>query len=168
MGRFVIGLKAYFEIGHWPRMRGREAMDSGLERQVIAVVRDLFFSIRIKETLQAHGYTVAVANSPQALMAALADAPTALIVLDLNFRGIDPPATIAQLKADPASKTIPILAFGSHLDHAARDAAKAAGADRVVPNSKLAEDLPALAARYATPGYAPSDGDEDGADDEGR
>jgi CheY-like chemotaxis protein len=135
-------------------------MDSGSERRVIAVVRDLFFSIRIKETLQAHGYTVAVANSPQALTVALADAPTALIVLDLNFRGIDPPATIAQLKANPASKAIPVLAFGSHLDHAARDAAKAAGADRVVPNSKLAEDLPALAARYATPGYTPT-GDED-------
>ena len=140
-------------------------MDNGSERRVIAVVRDLFFSIRIKETLQAHGYVVAVANSPQALTTALADAPTALIILDLNFRGIDPPATIAQLKADPASKAIPILAFGSHLDRAARDAAKAAGADRVVPNSKLAEDLPALAARYVTPGYASVGDDEDDADE---
>jgi CheY-like chemotaxis protein len=139
-------------------------MESGTERRVVTIVRDLFFSIRIKETLQAHGYAVAVANSPQALAAALAAAPTALIILDLNFRGIDPPATIAQLKANPASKAIPILAFGSHLDHAARDAAKAAGADRVVPNSKLAEDLPALAARYATPGGAPT-GDEDDADE---
>jgi CheY-like chemotaxis protein len=140
-------------------------MGNGMGRRVVAVVQDLFFSIRIKETLQAHGYAVVVANSARALSAALADAPTALIILDLNFRGIDPPAIIAQLKAGAASKAIPILAFGSHLDHAARDAAKAAGADRVVPNSKLAEGLPALAARYANPGYAPT-GDEDGADDE--
>src|SRR5829696_6524686 len=106
-------------------------MDNGSERRVIAVVRDLFFSIRIKETLQAHGYAVAVANSPQALTAALADAPTALIILDLNFRGIDPPATIARLKADPASGAIP-----------------------------------ALAARYAAPGYASTADEETDADDE--
>ena len=140
-------------------------MDNGVERRVVAVVRDLFFAIRIKETLQAHGYAVVVANSAQALTAALADAPAALIVLDLNFRGIDPPATIAHLKADPASKAIPLLAFGSHLDRAARDAAKAAGADRVVPNSKLAEDLPALAARYATPGYVLAGDDEEDVDE---
>jgi CheY-like chemotaxis protein len=139
-------------------------MSDEANRRIVAVVRDLFFSIRIKETLQAHDYTVAVANSSQALTAALADAQPALIILDLNFRGIDPPATIAQLKANPATRAIPILAFGSHLDHAARDAAKAAGADRVVPNSKLAEDLPALARRYATPGSATAS--EDDADDD--
>jgi CheY-like chemotaxis protein len=124
-------------------------MSDGANQRIVAVVRDLFFSIRIKETLQPHGCAVTVANSAQALADALAAAPPALIILDLNFRGIDPPATIAQLKANPATRAIPILAFGSHLDHAARDAAKAAGADRVVPNSKLAEDLPTLVRRYA-------------------
>jgi CheY-like chemotaxis protein len=127
-------------------------MSSGQNRRVVAVVRDLFFSIRIKETLQAHDYMVAVARSQQALDDALAAAPPALIIIDLNFRGIDPPTTIAQLKGNPATRGIPILAFGSHLDQASRDAAKAAGADRVVPNSKLAEDLPALARRYANQG----------------
>jgi CheY-like chemotaxis protein len=143
-------------------------MSDGTDRPIIAVVRDLFFSIRIKETLQAHGYLVAIANSARALAEALTAAPPALIILDLNFRRIDPPATIAQLKANPATQAIPILAFGSHLDHAARDAAKAAGADRVVPNSKLAEDLPALARRYTSPGNAISspDADEDEDDTE--
>lgn len=124
--------------------------DRGGQR-IVAVVRDLFFSVRIKETLQAHGYEVAVAKSAEALNAALATpavAPT-LLILDLNFRELDPPATIARLKADPATRAIPILAFGSHLDHAARDAAKAAGADRVVANSQLADDLPGLVARVA-------------------
>src|SRR5690349_7394545 len=102
-------------------------MSDGADRPIIAVVRDLFISIRIKETLQAHGYPVAVANPARALAEALAAAPPALIILDLTFRGIDPPATIAHLKARPATQTIPILAFGSHLDDAARDAAKAAG-----------------------------------------
>ena len=138
------------------------SMSGESDRRIIAIVRDLFFSVRIKETLQAHGYAVAVVKSPQALTDVLAAASPALIILDLNFRGIDPPATIAQLKGNLATQAIPILAFGSHLDHAARDAAKAAGANRVVPNSKLAEDLPALARRYVTSGTTVSaSGDED-------
>ena len=131
--------------------------DRGGQR-IVAAVRDLFFSVRIKETLQTHGYEVAVAKSAEALNAALATpaaAPT-LIIIDLNFRALDPPATIARLKADPATRAIPILAFGSHLDHAARDAAKAAGADRVVANSQLADDLPGLVARVAR--RAPANG----------
>ena len=50
--------------------------------------------------------------------------------------------------------------FAALLDRC--DAAKAAGANRVVPNSKLAEDLPALARRYVTSGTTVSaSGDED-------
>lgn len=131
-------------------------MDDGAGRRVLAIVRDLFFAVRITDTLAARGYTVEVVKSAGALDAALA-APgvaPALVILDLNFRAIDPPTTIARLKADPATGALPVLAFGSHLDQAARDAAKAAGADRVVANSKLAEDLPELARRYATKGEA--------------
>ena len=122
--------------------------DQGVQR-IVAAVRDLFFAVRIKDTLQAQGHEVVIAKSAEALnvaLAAPAAAPT-LIIIDLNFRALDPPATIARLKADPATRAIPILAFGSHLDHAARDAAKAAGADRVAANSQLADDLPGLVAR---------------------
>lgn len=125
--------------------------DESTPQRVVAVVRDLFFAVRIKDTLRPHGYEVAVVKSDTALDAALRDTnpPPALVILDLNFRAIDPPATIARLKAAPATSAIPILAFGSHLDHESRDAARAAGATRVVANSKLHEDLPALVQRYA-------------------
>ena len=127
-------------------------MEAANDRRIVAVVRDLFFAVRIRDTLRPRGYAVAVAGSAPALAQALAAEPApALIIVDLSFRGIDPPGLIARLKGDAATRAVPILAFGSHLDHAARDAAKGAGADRVVPNSKLAEDLPALVERYALP-----------------
>jgi CheY-like chemotaxis protein len=119
--------------------------------RVLAVVHDLFFAIRIRDTLRPRGYQVEVAKSADALRQALA-VPAglpALIIVDLAFAASDPPGLIAGLKADPATAALPILAFGSHLDHAARDAARAAGADRVVANSKLAADLPDLVSRYA-------------------
>ena len=118
--------------------------------RVVALVRDLFFGVRIRETLRSHGYRVELANSAEKLRAALRDSPPALVLVDLAFAAIDPPRQIAALKADRATRAIPVLAFGPHLDHASRQAARDAGADRVVPNSKLAEDLPALVARYAS------------------
>ena len=126
-------------------------MGSGEPVRIVAVVRDLFFAIRIRETLGPRGYAVEVAKSAEALRGTLAGggAPIALIIVDLAFAAIGPAALIATLKAAPDTTGIPILAFGSHLDHASRDAAKAAGADRVVANSKLAEALPELVGRYA-------------------
>lgn len=120
------------------------------ERRIIAVVRDLFFAIRIRETLAPRGYRVDVAKSRAVLDTLLATDPLpALVIVDLAFAASAPPALIAALRAAPRTATLPILAFGSHLDQVARDAAKAAGADRVVANSKLAEALPELVARYA-------------------
>jgi PleD family two-component response regulator len=126
-------------------------MDQTEPTRIVAVVRDLFFAIRIRETLAPRGYAVAVAKTNDALDAALAEGPAALLIVDLAFTAIEPAALIARLKGDAASAAIPILAFGSHLDQTSRDAAKAAGADRVVANSKLAEALPDLVARYARP-----------------
>ncbi len=132
--------------------------------RIIVVVKDLFFALRIGNTLRPLGYQVQRVDAEGALQAATRVDPPALIVVDLNFRGIDPPRQIAALKAAPATRAVPILAFGSHLDHAAREAAKAAGADRVVANSKLVEDLPALVARYAGAAHAPAAPGAPGAD----
>jgi CheY-like chemotaxis protein len=119
--------------------------------RIVALVGDLFFAVRIRETLRPHGYAVDVVKSAAALGEAVAGEPPALVIVDLAFRALDPPGRIAALKADAATAAIPVLAFGSHLDQAAREAARAAGADRVIANSKLADDLPALVARYARP-----------------
>ena len=125
--------------------------------RIVAIVRDLFFAIRIRETLAPRRYAVEVEKATAALQGLLdaAGQPIALIIIDLAFAAIAPATTIAELKGTPATAGIPILAFGSHLDHTSRDAAKAAGADRVVANSKLAEALPDLVGRYALPQGGP-------------
>ncbi len=120
---------------------------------IVAVVRDLFFAVRIRETLGPRGYTVTVARSAEAVAQALAeqDAPPVLLIVDLAFAAIAPVDLIASVRRDPAHHNLPILAFGSHLDHAARAAAKAAGATRVIANSQLAASLPDLVARLVQP-----------------
>ncbi len=125
------------------------AEDQAAGPRVVALVHDLFFAVRIRDTLRPFGYRVDVANSEEKLAGALRGDRPALLIVDLAFAAIDPPRRIAALKADDATRAIPVLAFGPHLDHAVRRAAQDAGADRVVANSKVAEDLPDLVARYA-------------------
>jgi CheY-like chemotaxis protein len=119
------------------------------EPLVLALVPDLMFASRIDGTLRQLGYRVTVVNDAAALQAAARAEAPALVLVDLTARGVDPPAAIAALKTEAATRALPVVAFGPHLDEAARAAATAAGADAVVANSKLALDLPRLAARYA-------------------
>jgi CheY-like chemotaxis protein len=120
------------------------------ERLVLALVPDLMFATQIEQVLEHLGYAPAFVRDAAALLARAREEPPALVLLDLAARGVDVPAVIQELKADPATGTLPIVAFGPHLDAAAVAAARAAGADTVVANSKLAFDLPGLLARYAS------------------
>lgn len=118
-----------------------------VSRLVLGLVPDLMFATRIERVVVPLGYAVEWAADGAAL---LARAPAAALVLvDLAARGVDVPAVIRALKAEPATRAVPLVAFGPHLDEAARDAAQAAGADGVVANSKLVFDLAGLLARYA-------------------
>jgi hypothetical protein len=63
---------------------------------------------------------------------------------------------------------IPVLAYGSHVDIAAQTEARAAGATRVIPNSKLAADVPGQIERTLARGTTSVNVDDiDGADDDG-
>ena len=116
---------------------------------VLALVPDLMFASRIDGTLRQLGYRVTVVKDAAALHKAARGEGSALVLVDLAARGVDVAAAIAALKADAATRALPVVAFGPHLDEPAREAAAAAGADAVVANSKLALDLPRLVARYA-------------------
>jgi len=43
---------------------------------------------------------------------------------------------------------VPTVAYGSHVDKARLDAARAAGCDEVLPRSKFSAELPDLLRRY--------------------
>lgn len=49
------------------------------------------------------------------------------------------------------ARGIPIIAFGSHVDIDARDAARQAGCDHVWSKSRFVDELPALVERHTTP-----------------
>jgi hypothetical protein len=98
--------------------------------RVAAVVPDLFFASKVRETLTAAGHEVTVVT-PGAPMEA------DVMVVDLDAAGPDvelPPGT-------------PRLGFYSHVDTDTRERAQQAGFDLVVPRSRMAREMPALVDR---------------------
>jgi CheY-like chemotaxis protein len=111
-------------------------------RTVVAVVNDLMFGSRIRAAAQIANVNTQFVRSADALAEAAAGAD--LILLDLETRWLDAPVSIAALKAAAATASIPIVAFGSHVDGAALVAARDAGADRALARSAFVRVLPDL------------------------
>lgn len=110
----------------------------------IALVADLLFASRVRGAADAVGARVrTVRSAAELLEAAGTDAPR-LIILDLDARGVDVPALVAQLKSDPALAGIHVVVFGAHVEGAALRAAREAGADRVLARSAFVRELPEL------------------------
>ncbi len=75
------------------------------------------------------GYEIVVAgDGAQGVEMARAESP-ALILMDLNLPVLDGWAATRQLKADPATKEIPVIALSAHAMAGDREKALAAGCD---------------------------------------
>jgi predicted metal-dependent hydrolase len=73
----------------------------------------------------------------------------ALIIFDLGNPEVPWRDWVALIKSVPATRRIPVICFGSHVDVETMKAAKSAGADSVLARSRFVSDLPALIQKYA-------------------
>jgi len=107
------------------------------ERAVIAVVRDLFFVARIRETAKLAGVPLVFARTPEELTARLGESAR-FVLLDLTA-GFDYEPLFAAAEA----AGVPVLAFTTHA--AARQTQPwHARCRRVVTKETLTQELPAL------------------------
>ena len=114
--------------------------------QILALEKDLFFSVKIRDTLRHHGMEVTIVRTLSAFMQRLAvtgEEKPALVIVDTATTGVDWEAAIRQAR----KHGFPVLAFGSHMDLEARAKALQAGVQRVVANSKFTSDMPGLVQR---------------------
>jgi DNA-binding response OmpR family regulator len=127
---------------------------------ILALEKDLFFAVKMRDTLRHHDMEVKTARTlpifEQGLSAEGSEKP-ALVIVNTATTGIDWEAAIRQARA----AGYPVLAFGSHMDLEARAKALAAGAQRVVANSKFTSDMPGLVKRVMTEPGASSIDEED-------
>ena len=111
--------------------------------QILALEKDLFFSVKMRDTLRHHGMDVTVVRTLAAFeqrVAAEEDEKPALVIVNTAISGVDWEGAIRRAR----EQGLPVLAFGSHMDLEARQKALQAGAQRVVANSKFASDMPGL------------------------
>ncbi|HEY7125481.1 MAG TPA: hypothetical protein VH590_16285 [Ktedonobacterales bacterium] len=111
--------------------------------RVLLLERDLFFSVKIRDTLRHSGYETVTARNEDDFARKLATNTPALAIVNTSLAGVAWERVIAAAKA----AGVPTLAFGAHVDLEAQQAARRAGADRVISNSRLAKDLPAIVER---------------------
>lgn len=110
----------------------------------VALVADLLFASRIRAVAALTGVPVVTVGSQEALWRVVRERRPQLIMIDLDSRIGSGPALIAELKADPEFGQVTLIAFGSHLEREALQAARAAGADRVLARSGFVRELPSL------------------------
>lgn len=113
---------------------------------ILALGSDLFFAPKIESVAAALGYAtkwMREYSTVQDFMQALAHAPPVLIVLDLNS-ALPWAEWLPAAKTTFATRGIPWLAFGSHMNPRRLKAARHSGADKVVPKSEFSADLTVL------------------------
>jgi CheY-like chemotaxis protein len=118
--------------------------------KILAVMSDLFFSVKINDAAKKLGMTAEfVKDKAAALEKAKAKPP--LIILDLNCDTADPLDLIATIKGDPETAGISIIGFVSHVQTQLKQKAQENGCDTVVARSVFAGNLPAILDQYAAP-----------------
>ena len=115
---------------------------------VLLLERDLFFSVKIRDTLRHLNYETVTARNEEDFARKLIASVPKLAIVNIATAGVAWEQVIAQARA----ADVLVLAFGPHVDLEAQQQARQAGANRVVSNSKLAKDLPAIVERMLAGG----------------
>ncbi len=116
--------------------------------KVVAVLDDLFFTVKIMDAAKRAGLEVLFVKEEAKVFELAKDLPT-LIIFDLNTRAVNPLKLIQKLKHAPETKHISLLGFVSHVQVELKQKAQEAGADMVMPRSTFSSNLPAILNRHA-------------------
>ena len=110
---------------------------------ILALEKDLFFSVKMRDTLRHYDMEVTTVRTLSAFEQRLTPTENeqpVLVIVNTATAGVDWEAAIRATRA----RGLPVLAFGSHMDLEARAKALQAGAQKVVANSKFSSDMPGL------------------------
>ncbi len=116
---------------------------------ILALAGDLLFSSRIQGTARLVGAEVVLCPRPDALVDRVRAASPDLVLVDLDARGWDPVEVIGMLVGTHGVPSDRIVAFVSHVRTDAIEAARTAGAGRVMARSAFVRALPELLRGHA-------------------
>jgi len=105
-----------------------------MPNQIIAVITDLFFTVKVMDAAKKFGRKVKFVKSMESALERAREGAD-LLVVDLNCREVDTVELVRHWKADAELAAIPALGFLSHVEEDRKRQALEAGCDRVVPRS---------------------------------
>ena len=108
--------------------------------QVVALMDDLFFQMKVLETAKHLGLEFKVAANADVLMTLLEQSPK-LVIIDLNSRN-QPIQAVEKIRA--AKNDVRVVAFLSHVQRDLAAQAQAAGCTEVMPRSAFTQNLAAI------------------------
>jgi CheY-like chemotaxis protein len=88
----------------------------GSPKSILALVNDLFFTVKIDDTAKHLSLPIVFATSAQAFSDELRHTRPALVIADLTLGGIDLAALLALLTADAQQAAVPVLGYTTHAD----------------------------------------------------
>jgi CheY-like chemotaxis protein len=123
-------------------------MPSGETKKILAVLEDLMFTVKINESAKRAGMPVEFLKSEHDVIERAKDHP-ALIIIDLNFQGIDPLGLVTRLKAADETKAVTVIGYVSHVQGELKQQAQEAGCNAVLARSAFSQNLAQILRRYA-------------------
>jgi CheY-like chemotaxis protein/anti-sigma regulatory factor (Ser/Thr protein kinase) len=102
---------------------------SGAERRILLVEDNELNRDMLSRRLERRGYEVAIAVDGQEALTAVRESRPDLVLMDMSLPVLDGWEVTRRLKADPATRTVPVIALTAHAMEGDRTKALAAGAD---------------------------------------
>jgi PleD family two-component response regulator len=118
-------------------------------KRVLAVVGDLFFSVKLTDAAKRNGLAIEFVQEPQQILDRVKDGHPSLIVFDLNLEGAEPLKLISKLKSAGETKGISLIGYLSHVQGELKVQAQEAGCDMVMARSAFSLNLPQIFKRYS-------------------
>jgi len=117
-------------------------------KKVLAVVSDLFFSVKINDAAKRAGLTVEFVKDEHEVLVKAKSHPT-LIIFDLNFDSVNPLAIISKLKGSAELKNISVIGYLSHVQGELKQKAHETGCDMVLARSAFSQNLQQILKRHS-------------------
>ena len=104
---------------------------------ILVAVTDVFFYTKVRDALRPHGYTLERIRSQDEVAGTTASASPAALILNMNDLAIDAFKALETLQADPALRSLPILAFANHEETDTWRRAKELGVTKIVSRNEF-------------------------------
>ena len=104
---------------------------------ILVAVTDIFFYTKVRDALRPQGYTLERIRSQDEVAGTTASASPAALILNMNDLAIDAFKALETLQADPALRSLPILAFANHEETDTWRRAKELGVTKIVSRNEF-------------------------------